>query len=103
MNEILCYVEYLEDGSSLNMINQYKKNPRGFSFFRKVAMQNAPTYRDCFREAMHYVSSSLLIKEFKFLFHSPKKLTTLLATPLGFALYLYIIRTTKTTITKLET
>jgi hypothetical protein len=95
MNEILCYVEYLEDGSSLNMINQYKKNPRGFSFFRKVAMQYAPTYKHSFREAIHYVSSNLLIKEFKFLFDSPKKLATLLATPLGFALYLYINRTTK--------
>jgi glycosyltransferase involved in cell wall biosynthesis len=101
MNEVLCYVEYLEDGSSLNMINQYKKNPRGFSFFRSVAMQYAPTYRDCFREAIHYVSSNLLVREFKFLNHSPKKITTLLATPIGFALYLYIKNTAKSTLSKL--
>ena len=35
LNEVLCCVEYLEDGSSLNMLNQYRKNPRGFAFYRK--------------------------------------------------------------------
>ena len=35
MNEILCHVEYLADGSSMNMIKQYKKNPRWFFFFSK--------------------------------------------------------------------
>ena len=34
MNEILCIVEYMEDGSSLNMFKQYMKNPKGFAFYR---------------------------------------------------------------------
>lgn len=95
MNEILCCVEYMEDGSSLNMVHQYKKNPQGFSFFRKTAMQLAPTYRDKLREAAHYVSSNILLKNYKYILDSPNILATLLATPLGIILYFYIMRTNK--------
>ncbi|MCQ6275280.1 glycosyltransferase family 2 protein [Bacillus sp. V3B] len=102
MNEILCHVEYLEDGSSLNIIKQYKKNPRGFSFFRKTAMKYAPTYKEKFRESIHYVSSNLMIKNKRYLLESPSKWTTLLATPFGFALYLYIQNTGKSTILKVD-
>lgn len=100
MNEILCYVEYLPDGSSMNIINQYKKNPNGFAFFRKVAIEHAPTFKERIRESMHYVSSSLMIGNKKFLLESPKFLTTLLATPFGILLYFYITRTNKATVLK---
>jgi glycosyltransferase involved in cell wall biosynthesis len=98
MNEVLCHVEYLADGSSLNMINQYKRNPRGFSFFRKEAMKYAPTFKEKFRECIHYVSSNLMINNYKFLFESPSKLITLMAIPFGFLLYLYIYNTNKATV-----
>ncbi|WP_342042525.1 glycosyltransferase family 2 protein [Bacillus sp. OTU2372] len=100
MNEILCYVEYLADGSSMNIIKQYKRNPRGFSFFRKVAMQYAPSFKEKFRESIHYVSSNIMLKNTKFLYESPSKFTTLLATPFGAVLYLYIKRTGKATVLK---
>ncbi len=90
MNEVLCYVEYLSDGSSLNMIRQYKHNPRGFSFFRKVAMRYAPSVRERFREAVHYVSSNLMIRNHKFLLESPCKSMTFLAAPFGLLLYMYV-------------
>ncbi|WNQ12700.1 glycosyltransferase family 2 protein [Paenibacillus aurantius] len=95
MNEVLCHVEYLTDGSSLNMLRQYKRNPRGFLFFRQAAMRYAPTYKEKFRESVHYVSSSLLIKKYGFLKESPCKFITLLAMPLGVLLYLYISNTNK--------
>lgn len=100
MNEILCYVEYLDDGSSMNIIKQYKKNPRGFLFFRKVAMKYAPTFKDKLRESMHYVSSNLMIRNYRFLIESPCKWTTMLAAPLGLLLYLYISNTSKATVLK---
>lgn len=100
MNEILCHVEYLQDGSSLNMINQYKKNPRGFSFFRKVAMEHAPNFKEQFRESIHYVSSNLMIKNYRFLFESPKFFTTLMSIPLGMILYFYIQNTNRHSVLK---
>ncbi|SDM77741.1 glycosyltransferase family 2 protein [Bacillus sp. OK048] len=100
LNEILCYVEYLEDGSSMNIIRQYKKNPRSFSFFRMIAMAHAPSFKERFRESIHYVSSNIMIKNSKFLFETPYKMTTLMATPFGLALYFYIQKTGKKTVFK---
>ncbi|WJH32315.1 glycosyltransferase family 2 protein [Paenibacillus sp. CC-CFT747] len=98
MNEVLCHVEYLTDGSSLNMLRQYKRNPRGFLFFRQAAMRYAPTYKEKFRESVHYVSSSLMTRNYKFLQESPCRWTTLLALPLGLALYAYITNKNKAAI-----
>ncbi|PFK38375.1 glycosyltransferase [Bacillus cereus] len=100
MNEVLCHVEYLDDGSSMNMIKQYKKNPRGFLFFRKVAMKYAPSFKERFRESIHYVSSNLMIRNYAFLKESPCKGTTFLAIPFGILLYLYIQNTSNKTVSK---
>ena len=90
MNEVLVNVEYRPDGSSLNMFRQYIKNPQGFAFIRKSSMQLAPTAKRRFMEAIHYVSSSLILKNKRFLQESPRKLLTLCAIPFGIAWYLYI-------------
>ena len=95
MNEVLCIVEYMEDGSSLNMINQYRKNPKGFAFLRIHNLNNPkakPIFK--FKECVHYVSSSLISKNKKYIKESPCKLTTILAIPLGVVLYKYIMRKT---------
>lgn len=97
MNEVLCRVEYLPDGSSLNMIRQYRRNPRGFAHFRRTAMVVAPTWRRRYREAVHYVSSCLMTGGKGMLRESPRKGLTLLAFPLGVALYLYIRNTRRST------
>ncbi|KAA8997563.1 glycosyltransferase family 2 protein [Paenibacillus spiritus] len=95
LNRVLCHVEYRTDGSSLNMFSQYRANPRGFAFYRKTAMRYSPTLRKRFREAIHYVSSSLMIRNRRFLSESPNKALTLLAAPLGSLLYFYIQRTSR--------
>ncbi|MED3951884.1 glycosyltransferase family 2 protein [Priestia aryabhattai] len=96
MNEIICCVEYLEDGSSRNMLKQYRKNPRGFAFYRKEMMKLPFASRSFkFRQAIHYVSSSLIGKNRSFLQDTPSKGLTLLAMPLGIALYFYIITKTR--------
>lgn len=97
MNETICCVEYLPDGSSLNMLRQYRKNPRGFAFYRKELMKlpfAGVSFK--FRQAIHYVSSSLLIKNASFIKESPEKILTVLAIPFGFLLYIYITSNTRT-------
>lgn len=94
-NEVLVNVEYRPDGSSMNMFRQYIKNPQGFAFIRKSSMQLAPTAKRRFMEAIHYVSSSLILRNKRFLQESPKKLLTLCAVPFGIALYLFIRYKTK--------
>jgi len=91
MNDVLCYVEYLPDGSSRNMVKQYRNNPKGFSFYRKELIKlpfASLSFR--FRQAVHYVSSSLLQKNRAFIRESPAKLLTALAFPPGLLLWFYI-------------
>ncbi|WP_203287295.1 glycosyltransferase family A protein [Metabacillus sp. cB07] len=95
MNEVLCCVEYLQDGSSRNMLKQYRKNPKGFAFYRKELMTLKFATRSFkFRQCIHYVSSSLLDKNNHFINESPNKFLTLLALPFGMALYFHILMKT---------
>lgn len=91
MNKPVCVVEYMEDGSSKNMLRQYYKNPRGFAFMRKVSMKYDTEFLKNFKTCIHYVSSSFISKNRKFIKESPRKGMTVLATPFGFALYLLVL------------
>ena len=82
-NEVFCVVDYQQDGSTLNILKQYKKNPKGFAHQRKVLMEYSPFKIQKFRNAIHYISSSILSKNGNFLKEAPNKLFTLLAIPFG--------------------
>ncbi|WP_226655115.1 glycosyltransferase family 2 protein [Pseudalkalibacillus hwajinpoensis] len=96
LDEVLCYVEYLEDGSSYNMFNQYRRNPRGFAFYRRELMKLPfANYLFKFRQAIHYVSSSMMGKNLNYLREAPSRVMTLSATPFGIVLYFYIMFKTR--------
>lgn len=98
MNEVVCHVDYLPDGSSHNMFHQYVKNPRGFSFYRKTLMKLPfASNRFKFRQAIHYVSSSMLSKNKSFMKETPNKLLTIVAVPFGMVLNMYIKMKTRPT------
>ena len=90
LNEPTCTVEYMEDGSSRNMFRQYYKNPRGFSFMRKVHMVYDKKFINKFKNCIHYVSSSFISKNKEFISESPNKLMTIFSIPFGASLYLLI-------------
>ena len=95
LDEILCNVEYQVDGSSNNMLKQYLRNPKGFAFWRKVCMQYPESKKRVFMECIHYVSSSIISKNRKFIAESPKKGSTILAIPFGVLLTIYIYKKAK--------
>lgn len=90
LNEPTCTVEYMEDGSSMNMFSQYYKNPRGFSFMRKVHMIYDKKFINKFKNCIHYVSSSFISKNKEFISESPNKLMTIFSIPFGAIHYLLI-------------
>ena len=90
LNEPTCTVEYMEDGSSRNMFRQYYKNPRGFSFMRKVHMIYDKKFINKFKNCIHYVSSSFISKNKEFISESPNKQKTIFSKPFGANLYLLI-------------
>lgn len=95
MDEVVCLVEYQADGSSMNMLRQYVRNPKGFAFWRKVCMQYPESKKRLFMECIHYVSSSMISKNKRFIAESPKKGLTILAIPFGIILTFYIYSKTK--------
>lgn len=87
MNKPVCVVEYMEDGSSKNMLRQYYRNPKGFAFMRKVHMIYDKGFVRRFKTCVHYVSSSFISGNRHFVKESPKKVMTVLAVPFGIVLY----------------
>lgn len=90
LNKPLVTVEYQQDGSSYNMYKQYWRNPKGFSFFRKTEMVCAPTLKRRFISCIHYVASSIISRNDRFLSESPQKILTLAAIVPGVLWYLRI-------------
>ncbi len=95
INEVLCKVEYMVDGSSMNMLKQYRRHPKGFAFSRKSRMDLDKSFKNIFKNTIHYVSSSIFSKNASFLSESPKKVITILAVPFGVLLNIYIRIKTK--------
>lgn len=90
LNKPLVIVDYQEDGSSNMMWKQYWNNPNGFAFFRKTEMLVSPMLKRRFISCIHYVSSSIISKNKRFICESPKKFLTILAIIPGLALYALI-------------
>ena len=90
LNEPLVIVEYQQDGSSFNMYKQYWNNPQGFAFLRREYMPYAQGFFERLKVCVHYVSSSIILKDWNFIKKSPLKLMTVLAIIPGIILYLVI-------------
>lgn len=90
LNEVLCNVEYQEDGSSNTMWKQYLKYPKGFACWRKLCMQYPMSKKRLIVDCIHYCSSSQIAKNKRYVGESPARLLTILCTPLGWMLTLII-------------
>lgn len=95
LNEVLCNVEYQDDGSSNTMYKQYIRCPKGFAFWRKICMQYPESKTRIFVDCIHYVSSSIISKNKKFISESPRKILTILSIPCGVLFTLYVKRKAK--------
>lgn len=91
LNEIVCEVEYQADGSSNTMWKQYLRNPKGFAFLRKTAMQYPVSKKRLIRDCIHYCSSSQIAHNSRYIQESPRKVLTVLCTPFGWLLT-YIVK-----------
>lgn len=90
LNECVCIVDYQADGSTANMLNQYIKNPKGFAFWRKEQMKHAVSFKQKVRACIHYVSSSIISRNKRFISESPYKFLTILSVPFGTLFTVYI-------------
>lgn len=90
LNKVICIVEYLDDGYSRNIFAHYRRHPRGFQFARLSAMEYMSYPKIRFKNAVHYISTSIQLRDYGFLKKSPKKLMTIAALPFGLLVYGYM-------------
>ena len=90
LNRVLCHVTYLEDGSSHTMWKQYAKNPRGFLYWRQLCLTYPAAATRTVLDSIHYDAACFLAKEPALMLRSPKKVLTMLCTPLGAGLSVLI-------------
>lgn len=91
LNDNLCFVEYQPDGMTNNIFRQYINSPKSFSQLRRLNMSRKDvSLKYKFRQAIHYVSSQLMLRNRDWLKQSPQKFLTILAVPFGVALMYYI-------------
>lgn len=95
LNEPLCIVEYMADGSTMNIFKQYKRHPKGFRYARTIEMLYLKGFKNQFKTILHFISSTLYAKDFKFFSNNTKKIFTLLLLPVGILFHLYINIKTK--------
>lgn len=89
LNDVLCNVEYQDDGSSATMWKQYVKNPKGFAFWRKICMKYPMSKKRLWIDCIHYVSESIISGNKQFIQESPKRIMTVIAIPFGIILSIY--------------
>lgn len=90
VNEVLCIVEYQTDGSSMNIFNQYRKNPKGFAFSRISRIDYGLTFEERLKNSIHLVSCNFFSCDFSDLFKTRHTLLVLISIPLGILLNLYV-------------
>lgn len=74
--QVLCNVEYQEDGSSGTMWKQYLKNPKGFAFWRKICMRYPESKKRKIVDCIHYCSSSQIARNKGYIRKSPARVMT---------------------------
>lgn len=89
VDEILCLVEYMPDGSTHNMIRQYYRNPNGFRYGRLVTLGDPQSLKRQLVLYVHYAAESILAGK-PILKDAPNKLPALLCLPFGAVLAAYI-------------
>ena len=90
-SEPITVVDYQSDGYSTTAYRNVFNNPRGFKDYYNVFIANSCYLAPRIMGHLGYIASCLILKDFKMLFHSSRKIETLLFLPLGIGWYFYIL------------
>ena len=89
-NEVFCNVEYMPDGSTRNILSQYRKNPNGFAYERRLRLAHDYGFLNLLKQWVHLISSCLFVKSIGPLKDAKRKYLLPLATPIGLLFHLYV-------------
>ena len=89
LDQVVCLVEYMPDGSTRNMLRQYYRNPNGFRYGRLVTLSGPVGLKKAIKSYVHYAAESILAGK-PIVRDAPSKLLGLLSIPFGWALARHI-------------
>lgn len=89
-NDILCVVEYLPDGLTINVYEQHKQSPRTRAVESDALIKYVPYLSEKIKRATQYVSSAIFAKDINLILKSENKTWIILALPLGVAYNIYL-------------
>lgn len=93
VNRCFCLVEYQADGMTANIYKQYMNSPNSFAELRKAIMETPGlTWKYQIKNIVHYCSSSQIAGNRHYVRESPRKLLTVVCTPMGWMLTGWIRR-----------
>lgn len=91
VNKCLCVVDYQPDGMMAGIFRQYKQSPKSNCESRRITMRSPFIPLSVkYKSAIHYVSSSIFARDYKFLKTTPNIWLTIVAIPLGILLNCYV-------------
>lgn len=98
VNRCFCLVEYQADGMTANIYKQYMNSPNSFAELRKAIMETPGlTWKYRLKNVVHYCSSSQIAGNRHYVRESPRKLLTVVCTPLGWVLTALIHKKARST------
>jgi len=90
LNEVLCVVEYMLDGSTRNMFKQYVKYPQGFRYSRLINIKYSKYPKVILKNIIHLIACNIQLGDINLFKQNKRPVLTLILVPFGFVLYCYI-------------
>lgn len=89
VNEVWVQVDYQSDGSSASINRQYFESPNGFRFFKRYTYLNSNSSIYKTKDLIHFGFTSLILKDYFFVFKSPNPLASIALYPASMLVYHY--------------
>ncbi len=90
VHKVVCIVEYLEDGSTRNIFNHYRRNPRGIIYVKQIEMRHGLSLIHRLKAAIHYVAANIRLRHKNYIGESCNKPLVYVAIIPGVLLHFYI-------------
>lgn len=88
LHQPLMVCEYQEDGITNTKRNLIKKNPKGYTLYKKQLIKLAPDFKTKIKASANYITGCILSRDKNWLKNAPHKGYVLLASPIGLADYI---------------
>lgn len=88
LHEPLMVCEYQEGGITNTKRNLIKKNPKGYTLYKRQLIELAPDFKTKVKASANYVTGCILSRDGHWLKNAPNKGIALLSAPIGVADYL---------------